>query len=266
MTESKAKYEKASDDASRESANKEMIKNEEKAKTRLEELNDATLYKLILESKGAGLANASALSTLPSPSPLSGLGQIDLKGIHRAYLDDDDLGTLLDACLTSMEDNLTPFKNDNVGKDTNPLDVQISEAQKAFDAALKTAEDARKTYESTFPPRSSNQQQQQQRSLSKEEISLSSAERNLESANSRLLQLKAEARGLKDRTSLLSYCKQNIAGIVNILDKKVSHRFANETNNKILELCKPVFADKNGSLKTRGECIRALNLGGSRIE
>jgi hypothetical protein len=95
---------KAPDDAAKKSAKEEVTKAEETVRNRLAELSDRVIEKWALETRGSGLIATSTASSIASLSATS-LQPLDLRSIHRAYLDDDDLGTLLDACLTSMEDN-----------------------------------------------------------------------------------------------------------------------------------------------------------------
>lgn len=108
------KKKKEADEGAKDAAQKEVVKAEEELRAKLNEHTEAQIHKLVLETHGSGLVAASTTTAIAGLPPQT-ISSLDLKGIHRAYLDDDDLGTLLDACLTSMEDNAIASDPGHIG-------------------------------------------------------------------------------------------------------------------------------------------------------
>jgi hypothetical protein len=210
-------------------------------RTELSGLNDRVLEKWALETRGSGLIAASTASAIAGLS--SGPSQaspLDLRAIHKSYLDDDDLGTLLDACLTSMEDN--------------PINLKDVSVNVAADIALKERAwtSAEADYNNFRRRLSSN------RAVTEEEMrKLDDFERNAAMKKLELTQAQRQT-DTSDRTALLGYCRNEMKNITRLIDTKISNKYWIETNRQNADLCKTALITTGVGEAVRAACLKEL--------
>lgn len=218
--------------------------------SRLAELNDRMLEKWALETHGSGLlaaTNAGAIAALPThPQPPS---SIDLGAIHRSFLKNDDLGTLIDACLTSLEENQELKSSEGV----STLNMDILSKMKEITTLEANSKSAEREYVEEF-------KKTEDRNVGKRTI----LQNNLEQANVKLQNAKLENEDLLRRvdelkggsggSGLAGFCRANgLRNIIEIMDRKIQQKFAMEATIKLVEFCKAAIAI--GNEKIAMECL-----------
>jgi hypothetical protein len=216
-------------------------------KSRLAELSERMLEKWALETQGSGLiaaTNAGAIAALSGyPQALSSL---DLGNIHRSFLENDDLGTLIDACLTSLEQFQPPTASD-VQVQLQEVNKKILDKQLDINSLKAKAENAR-----VIARQSRGLSENTPRKISDEELALENAEDELTA----LLRDAEELKGYSG-TGLASYCRNNgLSRIIEIMTNKIESKFSSEYSNRIIDLCKTAVTSKND--KIINECATVL--------
>ncbi len=245
LTEKRAK---ATEQAEKDKLDGELVKAQKELAARLSELSDRALERLALDTRGGSMLNASsAASAIAGLQPAS-LTPLDLRAIHKAYLDEDDLGTLLDACLTSMEDNQL-VRDPNAGGERAKLQETLKQANVA---AIEASQDL-----SALRGRGPNQS-----GLTKEEAQkLDAAERRFRKADAdRWAAQEAldAAQGSFDRTSLLTYCRTNMTSLARMMEIKIRNKFDLENNRMYIELCKSALTSTGVPDTAKTACIQTL--------
>lgn len=236
---------------------KEVLKAKNNLQDRLNELNDRVLEKFVLGTRGTGLlvaSNVSAIAELPSQS----MSALDLRSIHKSYLDNDDLGTILDACLTSMEENVNASATSEIKMAENSLDEKHKELEKAQeDLAYANARlDALNTQnKSTLNPSSADRQQLLEELDKKKQLATT--------VSSEVTQLTTSLEDMRrsvDRTGLLTFCRREdgMKTVLRLLEKKMDYLHKREVKKNNAELCKRVIESDSVPPETIKTCINAL--------
>ncbi len=255
LDKANAKVSEATDEATKKVAKEAVTKAEDALRSRLSELTDRVLEKWAMDTRGSGLlasSTASAIAGLPNGS--SSLQSLDLRAIHRAYLDDDDLGTLLDACLTSMEDNALLAKPANA--QIEMLKGQLRQKQVQFEkksTELKTLEFAQERLRSPNMPPASSEDIKKKDAL-RTEVNVLSVE-----AEQLQRQINEES-GVQDRTALLSFCRgtDGLRRIMYLMERKISDRANVENTKNYIDLCKTALGSGSVSSTVQSSCVKTL--------
>lgn len=259
LDKANAKLLAAADEAGKKAAKEEVIKAEELLRSRLSELTDRVLEKWALSTRGSGLLAGSTASSLAGLPNSTSLQTLDLRSIHRAYLDDDDVGTLLDACLTSMEDNALLAR---------PADPKIEKLKEAFRKKQVEFEAVRSELEALeltlgkqrFAP---NMPQPPTDQLQKRDNLRARA--NVLSVETEQLQRQvSEESGVQDRTALLSFCRgqEGLRRIMFLMERKITDRANMENTKNYIDLCKTALASGSLSPTVQTACVKTLLLPG----
>lgn len=243
------KKKKEADEGAKDAAQKEVVKAEEELRAKLIEHTEAQIHKLVLETHGSGLVAASTATAIAG-FPTQTASSLDLKGIHRAYLDDDDLGTLLDACLTSMEDNAIVSDPKNTGLE--PLReklrfIEIEREKKRSD--LEAVE-----YISPTTDISRAKQIRDERNT---------IIRDLNTINLEIVQLNDqinELSGSQSRTGLLAFCRgpEGLRRITHLMERKMSDRYSTENRRNEIDMCKVALTTSTTDLPSKQLCVERL--------
>lgn len=225
--------------AAREALGKELKDKEGLLRVRLGELNDRVVEKWALETKGSGLVAASNASAIAGLPPMS-MSTLDLRSIHRSYLDDDDLGTLLDACLTSMEDNPPATKEgDTTAQKIAEKEREVLKAELELDQLTQR-----------LSPRQSFLDPTDRTKV--EEARSAARQRSLE-----LEQLRRQSEeGDGSGRELLRYCRSDMRRITGLIENKISNRYWLETNRNHVDLCRAALNSPSGS--QHQDCVAGL--------
>ena len=233
------------DEDKKKAALQEQRQSEEALKVKLGALADRVTERTLLETRGTG--NVRATSTMLNVGGTTTLvSAVDLRAIHRAYLEDDDAGTLLDACLTSMEDNATPIRGQDpeVAKlraETEKKEREKTELESQYEPArLK----ARLT---AAAPEDLRNAESLQAKLKLVQLELNQLERKA-----------SELSGGSDRTALLRFCRSGMEQITSMIERKIFLKAEMERMNRHVDLCKTALADQSASDATKAACIRAV--------
>jgi hypothetical protein len=256
LSDANVKLDESKDDQSKAAAKKAVSKAEEDLRNRLSELNDRVLEKWALETRGTGLLAASSMSAVAG-LPAQSVSSLDLRSIHRSYLEDDDLGTLLDACLTSLEDNapiIPVLAEDQSQKET--LDKKQRE--------LVIAQDEEEALTRPFvrlpnapPPRLPSDEERKAIDRARQKVRLLNVEveqitRSLEGKSSE-----------RDRTGLLTFCgkKGGMFEVVRLIERKMNDRYWREYNQNRTDVCKKALESKPIQKETIDVCLGDLKNG-----
>lgn len=244
-TAQKKVSEAGTDEEKKKTALLEQKQSEEALKLRLVALSDRVTERTLLDTRGAG--NVRATSAMLNVSGItSPVSAVDLRAIHRAYLEDDDAGTLLDACLTSMEDNALPIRGQDpdVAKlrgETEKKEREKTELESQFEIARQRARI------STASPEDIKTAEAAQGKLKLVQLELNQLERKA-----------AELSGGSDRTALLRFCRTGMEQITSMIERKIFLKAEMERMNRHVDLCKTALADQTASDSTKAACIRAV--------
>ena len=217
---------------------------EESVRGRLAELSDRMLEKWALETQGSGLVaatTAGAIATLPTGS--QPLPPVDLGSIHRTFLDNDDLGTLIDACLTSLEENEERTTSDAIRKLTEQTTSKQKDINK-LESELLLAE-GRAANVPAWDPNSQ---------VAKE---WESAKVRVKDAKAELDSLKRELEAEKGgkASGLASFCRiRGMDKIVDTMLQKINNRFSSDRMESFTSLCKLAIKEKATPMIT--ECAK----------
>ena len=234
---------KATDATSKETAAKKLADAELKLQGRMKELHDRTLERLATSVRQGTQASASA-SVGNSGLPAQTVQVADLRAIHKAYLDDDDAGTLLDACLTSMEDNAIDLRGPDpqLAAVRNKLDnkeKELARVDAEYDAARRKAAASRTQQDID----AADKLLQQLRTI---KIELDQLERDA-----------VNLTGAFDRTSLLKFCRERMDRIVNVIEFKMRSKVEAESTARLVEVCKLALADPKVTESVKSQCVSA---------
>ncbi len=211
-------------------------------------LADRVTEKLLLESRGSGRVTSTS-TLLGGGSGNTSVSAVDLRAIHRAYLEDDDAGTLLDACLTSMEDNATTIQGQNpkveaLRQEFNAKEKERVQLESEFENLL------RQTRSGTPTPADLNLRNVTEGKLRMVSISLSQIDRQI-----------AELTGSADRTALLRFCRSGMDQITRMIARKMELKAESERLGRLADLCKSIFSSSTASEATKAACLRAAASG-----
>jgi hypothetical protein len=258
LNEAVATQNEAKQGEAKDSAQRVVRQRHEDLRVKVNDLSDRVLENWSLEARGSELLAASTASSIlgVSAQPFSAL---DLKAIHKTYLDDDDLGTLLDACLTSMEDNpLSPESPEQLTQLTQ-LRTQLDEAEKKRNQAekeLEKAEQERHSLKGKKRPSKEEEKKEVEEANRKAE----QAYQKLEDARTYFKNLRryyAEKTDSAARTSLLNYCRrEGINTITDIITDKVKHRYLMEGFRLYAELCSALASSESVDPATKSSCVQ----------
>jgi hypothetical protein len=234
------------DDEKKKSAALNLKKSEDALNGSMTALSDRVTEKLLLESRGSGHVTATSTLLNVSGTGSTSLSAVDLRAIHRAYLEDDDAGTLLDACLTSMEDNATAIQGQNPEVAKLRTEVELKERDRAkLESEFEQARQRIRLSTATIGDRT----------LAEE------LEAKLRLVNLDLKQLDrkiGELSGVSDRTALLRFCRNGMEQITAMIERKIFVKAEAERLHKFTELCKAAFADPAASDTTKSSCLRSV--------
>jgi hypothetical protein len=232
LNDASVKLSQANDDEARRSAKIVVLKEKENLQSRLAELTDRVLDKWALETRGSAIAGL----------PFQSISALDLRSIHRSYLADDDLGTLLDACLTSMEDNATPGTQ-NI--DTSEIDDKIA----VKETELLTAQ-------SELQGLGRNQLPLNPADIRRQQDAKAKGAR-ITSELAQLRQKKDSMIGSTDRTGLLRFCRhEGMENIIRLITQKISDRYSLEMWQKYYDFCKAIIISKSVPHETKSLCLQ----------
>ncbi|MGC3975891.1 MAG: hypothetical protein QM771_16140 [Nitrospira sp.] len=252
LEKANTKLSQATDESAKKAAKEEVAKAEEAVQNRLAEVSDRVIEKWALETRGSGLSAISTASSIAS-LPASSLQPLDLRSIHRAYLDDDDLGTLLDACLTSMEDNAfisRPINDEKLKK--------LKEEFRAKQIELETKRNELKVLD---------QEHDRQRFSATQQRPADDSKRSAVVGEMSILSLKLdnlqrdiiEEGGVQDRTALLSFCRgDGLHRITYLMERKMTDRSNLEHTRSYIDLCKAALANNSIKTSVQTACVNTL--------
>lgn len=239
VSEAKDALEKANEQG-KDSAKMELGKREGLLKVKLSDLADRITERVALETRGV-VVKSSGLGLTGTASP----GPVDLRSIHKAYLDDDDAGTLLDACLTSMEDNALAIRGQ---------DPDVAEVRKTFNVKERELAETDSKIEAL---RSRTRGQPPTAAQENEMLQLIEKARVLKIELGQLERSAQEMSGGADRTALLRFCKTGMDQITGIIERKMIIKAEAEMHARKVELCKLAFMDANVASADKAACLRS---------
>lgn len=206
-------------------------------RAKLTALNDKMIAKWALDTKGSGLLVASTSAAIAGLPPASNGISVDLGKIHRSFLDNDDLGTLIDACLTSLEES-TSRGSEDLEKKKTELQRKIVEKQlslEELEAKGRQTEDGRKLASPNAPATPATERS----AIVKARLELDAFYRELED-------LYADG-----ASGLATFCRtRGIDRIIDAMIEKITNRFKAETMSMYVDMCK-AFVDKEEAHGTR---------------
>ena len=217
---------------------------EEVVRIKLAELSDRMLERWALDTQGSGLlsgSTAGAIAALPTTAQRS--SSVDLGSIHRTYLDNDDLGTLIDACLTSLEENEVRTSSTDLDK----LYSQIENKQKEIHAIVseqRQAEAKIEQWQRLNPTRSLPLDSQDIKTREASEVKRLTTMTELE-----FLERKAEALKGGSSSGLATFCRsRGMERIVEMMSLKITEKIASDRFETMASLCKTAVEKKADSI------------------
>lgn len=249
---------KAAEDARTKETNAAKIPDLEKnvaaardtLRKRLAELTDRMLEKLALETHGSGVLATSTLSALAGLPSTNQIQPIDLGKIHKSYLENDDLGTLIDACLTSLEENFQqPIPSpalDEVNKQILDKRKKLPElkrkAQEAFEAKRQAAR-ASQSQSPNAPPLILS---------TPEDDAVQALEIELEALNKQSEELGGQGAG----SGLATFCRrQGMASIIQAMVQKIQAKAALDASIVAADLCRTALGSERPDAVALQRCM-----------
>jgi hypothetical protein len=237
------KEQAATGDEAKDTARKEVVSAKEILQTKLNELTDRVLAKWALDTRGSGRLVASTASAIAGLSPAA-MSTLDLKSIHKSYLEDDDVGTLLDACLTSLEDNISSSPNsERLQKIKDDLDKVDSDAIDAEGKFRLLKREMPSSPGDAIPEPLAHE--------------LAAKEMDIEKIHLKRQRLKNEydeVAGAADKSGLLRYCRQEgMTKISSLIERKIKERASASQR----EFCASLASTQGVDEETKARCVEA---------